>query len=169
LPHFSASQGSRLPRFLTGVQSHSLFRSYRAVLPTSLTCVIFSPKVTCLRDRMRLSVRYPPVTHQLPFMEYENMHTASYPVALLQCPPFWSWALQGALYNYMGTIVPSRCSRASKLCSALPLSGGSTGVLARFPFNFYFSSRLQFRTESPAVCFSGCGILLYFGGRHAGY
>ena len=26
--------------------------------------------------------------HQLPFMEYEIMHTASYPVALLQCPYF---------------------------------------------------------------------------------
>jgi hypothetical protein len=39
---------------------------------------------------------------------HEIMHTASYPVALLQFPFFWSWALQKALCNYMGTIVPSR-------------------------------------------------------------
>lgn len=106
--HFNASHGSRLPKSPTGVQSHSLSRSYRADLPTSLTCVIFSPKVTCLRDRMRLSVRKEFVTHQLPFMEYEIMHTTSYPAALLQCPLFWNWVLRKALCNYVGTMIPLR-------------------------------------------------------------
>ena len=40
-------------------RSHSLSRSYRAVLPTSLARVIPSPEVVRLGDLLRLSVRFP--------------------------------------------------------------------------------------------------------------
>jgi len=91
--HFRTSLESRCAASCTGAKSHSLFLSYRANLPTSLGRVIFTPNVSSVGYRMRLSVRCCQATHQLPFREPGGMHATGYPAALRLCTCIWSWAL----------------------------------------------------------------------------
>jgi len=65
-------------------------------------------------------------------------------------------------------MVLPRWTRAAMLRRVSPLSKLYSGILAGFPFAFYVGFRLELRADSPAVCFSGCGILLLVGGPHAG-
>jgi hypothetical protein len=84
-------------------------------------------------------------------------------------PPFQELNSSTAALVLGGFDNPAMQTLPLKPDVALPLSISPAGILACFPFAFYVGCRRELRSESPAVCFSGCGILLYVGGPQAGY
>jgi len=83
--HYHTLSRSQYKISYTKVKSHSLFQSYRAVLPTSLKRVYFSPKISNLRDRMRLSVRLY-IIYNISFLSWDIkllLNILSYPNTFL--------------------------------------------------------------------------------------
>jgi len=163
-PRGSASPRSECSRPRTGVQSHSLSQGYRADLPTSLGRVIFSLEVSSLGDLMRLSVRRPPVARSPSW-------GAPRPGAWVHTPTFWPWRVRLQLGCSTRALALGLRDGQAALTGKqwterrVAAAGRACGNVGPLPFRRLCGRGRALRTEWPAVCFSGCGILLLVSGR----